>query len=89
MRDVLVRTAKPDDAVPIAEIHVALWQSAYRGLLPDSLLDDLRRVALWVLDGNTRAIAFYERQGWAAEGRTKVDERGGIARQKLAYTRRL
>jgi GrpB-like predicted nucleotidyltransferase (UPF0157 family)/RimJ/RimL family protein N-acetyltransferase len=36
-----VRAASGDDAHRIAEIHVRSWQAAYRGLLPDSLLDDL------------------------------------------------
>lgn len=36
-----IRAATPDDARRIAEIHVAGWQSAYRGQMPDSLLDGL------------------------------------------------
>jgi len=35
----MLRAAVPADARAIAEIHVASWRSAYRGLLPDSLLD--------------------------------------------------
>jgi GNAT superfamily N-acetyltransferase len=27
---------------------------------------------LWVLDGNGRAIAFYERQGFRFDGKTKI-----------------
>jgi ribosomal protein S18 acetylase RimI-like enzyme len=37
----LVRWGVPDDAYALAEIHVQAWQVAYRGLLPDSLLDSL------------------------------------------------
>jgi GNAT superfamily N-acetyltransferase len=39
-----------DDATGIAETHVASWQAAYRGLLPQELLDGLsveRRTAGW------------------------------------------
>lgn len=31
---------------------------------------------LWVLDGNARAIAFYERQGFGFDGRTKTEPVG-------------
>jgi ribosomal protein S18 acetylase RimI-like enzyme len=36
-----IRRAKPSDARGIAEVHVAAWQAAYRGLLPDSALERL------------------------------------------------
>src|SRR5579859_5150265 len=36
-----IRAAHPGDAGSIARIHVESWQWAYRGLLPDSLLDGL------------------------------------------------
>lgn len=45
-----IRLARPDDAGAIAQVHVAVWQSAYRGLLPEDLLDQLsveRRQAMW------------------------------------------
>lgn len=38
----LLRPAKPDDALAVARVHVSSWQAAYRGLLPDSYLDQLR-----------------------------------------------
>jgi hypothetical protein len=28
--------------------------------------------ALWVVEGNTRARRFYEREGWIADGETKA-----------------
>lgn len=31
------------------------------------------RAHLWVLEGNSRAVSFYERQGWQLTGDTKVD----------------
>ncbi len=36
-----VRKATPDDAHDIAAINTLAWQTAYRGLLPDSYLDGL------------------------------------------------
>lgn len=52
---VQIRAAEPADATAIATVHVASWQSAYRGILPDALLDTLdvtRRAGHWrsVLD---------------------------------------
>ncbi len=37
----VIRRATPADAVTIAGIHVRGWQWAYRGLLPDAVLDGL------------------------------------------------
>lgn len=36
-----IRPARPDDLEPIARLHVASWLSAYRGILPDDVLDRL------------------------------------------------
>jgi hypothetical protein len=36
--DGVIRAAGPDDAHPIAVVHVATWQDAYAGLLPDEFL---------------------------------------------------
>src|SRR5258708_35048119 len=36
-----VRTARFEDARQIAEVHVSSWQAAYRGIVPDTLLDSL------------------------------------------------
>ena len=41
----LIRTATPADAHGIAVVHVRAWQQAYRGLLPQAVLDDLSVVA--------------------------------------------
>lgn len=46
----VIRAATVADAPGIAEVHVVSWQAAYRGLLPQSLLDGLsveRRTAQW------------------------------------------
>jgi ribosomal protein S18 acetylase RimI-like enzyme len=36
-----MRVAQIEDARQIAEVHVATWQTAYRGILPDSILEGL------------------------------------------------
>jgi GNAT superfamily N-acetyltransferase len=175
-----IRSAAAADASAIAEVHVASWRGAYRGLIPDEVLDalsvtesadrwrawvdsslagrptdrdpavthrllvarlhdrivgwatfgaardadpgprhelaglyvhpdawshgvgdsllravesELRALGaadayLWVLAGNERAIGFYERHGWRADGTEKRGDAGG-ARQlrELRHTR--
>ena len=41
MRTRRIRDATPEDARAIAEVHVASWRAAYRGLLPDDYLERL------------------------------------------------
>lgn len=58
-----VRVATEADAEGIARVHVASWQVAYRGQVPDAYLDGLtadieRRAAFW--------------QRWLSEGRVRV-----------------
>jgi ribosomal protein S18 acetylase RimI-like enzyme len=48
---VIVREANVGDAAQIARVHVESWQTTYRGILPDSFLDQLsydRRAEYWV-----------------------------------------
>jgi GNAT superfamily N-acetyltransferase len=48
---VSVRQARPEDARSVAEVHVASWRHAYRGLLPDEYLDRLSvddRETMWL-----------------------------------------
>jgi GNAT superfamily N-acetyltransferase len=40
--DMQLRPAEPDDAIAVARVHVRSWQVAYRTLLPDDYLDQLR-----------------------------------------------
>jgi ribosomal protein S18 acetylase RimI-like enzyme len=45
-----IRLGTPGDETGIARVHVASWQSSYRGLVPDHLLDNLsteRSAAFW------------------------------------------
>jgi ribosomal protein S18 acetylase RimI-like enzyme len=46
----LIRAAELKDALALAEVHVRVWQHAYRGQLPDEFLDQMsveRRAAQW------------------------------------------
>ncbi|HEY1889583.1 MAG TPA: GNAT family N-acetyltransferase [Steroidobacteraceae bacterium] len=38
----ILRPAVPDDAMPVARVHVRAWQVAYRGLIPDEQLQGMR-----------------------------------------------
>ena len=47
---IVVEPAVDGDAAAVAEVHVAAWRSAYRGLLPAELLAAQtveRRTAAW------------------------------------------
>jgi GNAT superfamily N-acetyltransferase len=52
------------------------WGSGVAGALPDEAVAGMRELGateatLWVVEGNTRARRFYEREGWSADGETK------------------
>lgn len=38
-----IRDAKIDDVNELVDVHVKSWQSAYRGLIPDDILDNISR----------------------------------------------
>jgi hypothetical protein len=38
----ILRTAESGDAMSVARVHVRSWQAAYRNLLPNEYLDQLR-----------------------------------------------
>jgi RimJ/RimL family protein N-acetyltransferase len=61
---------------------LALWSAGVRCLVEQGY----RRLTLWVLAGNARAIRFYERAQWrpeAASRRTLV--RGGVTLEEIRY----
>ncbi len=72
----IVRGATVADAPAIGEVHVASWRRAYRGLMPDALLDGLdpvERAAAWrkrIAGGVTVLVAEIEGlvRGFAALG---------------------
>jgi ribosomal protein S18 acetylase RimI-like enzyme len=47
------------------------------------------RVLLWVLKGNTRARAFYERQGWALGKPIRIEAIGGTDVTEVRYEKAL
>jgi GNAT superfamily N-acetyltransferase len=75
--DVVLRNATVEDADGIARVHIATWQAAYRGIVPDDYLDAMDvgdRTARWrnVLEhpnGPTWVAASDEAVvGWANAG---------------------
>jgi ribosomal protein S18 acetylase RimI-like enzyme len=66
--DATIRPATPSDARAIAEIHVAAWRTAYRGIVGD---DELARMSV-----DERAERWTEILG-GDESRTVVAERDG------------
>jgi hypothetical protein len=44
---------------------------------------------LWVLAGNERAIRFYERNGWIADGATQTETLHGAEVNEVLYRRAL
>jgi len=50
MNQIIFRTATANDSTRVAALHSASWRNAYRGMLPDSYLDqeiDDERLQLW------------------------------------------
>ena len=81
-----IRHATPDDAGAIAEVHVASWQAAFRGILPEDALDAMTaddRLPMWtrVLEpgSNFRVIVAKEDEaiiGFASVGPSEDGEPG-------------
>ncbi|MGC1275072.1 MAG: GNAT family N-acetyltransferase [Planctomycetaceae bacterium] len=78
-----VRDATLADARRIAEIHVAAWKAAYRGIMPDELLDGLSvddRERSWreqLRDERQRTCVVLDREtivGWASCGDCHDDD---------------
>jgi GNAT superfamily N-acetyltransferase len=80
-----IRPARPADAEAVAQVHVASWRHAYRGLIPDDYLDRLSvedREAMWrgaFADPDPRSGAFVAEQdgrvvGFAAFGPSRDDD---------------
>jgi GNAT superfamily N-acetyltransferase len=68
-----VRPAVPADAPALAAVHIAAWRAAYRGLVPDEVLDGFsveQRTARW-----ERQLAEFAAPD--ASGRAWVVELGG------------
>ena len=67
------REAVAADVRRIAEIHVLAWQSGYRGLLPQEVLDALRpaqRIPRW--------LSTVQRAEWPCRGTLVADDAGDV-----------
>jgi GNAT superfamily N-acetyltransferase len=75
-------------------VLAACWGTGIGYDLHRAAIDDLRaegfsEAILWVLPGNARAIAFYERQGWSDRGTETDDDFDGVSVRERLYGRRL
>jgi GNAT superfamily N-acetyltransferase len=79
----MIRFATPTDAVRIAEIHVATWRVAYRGIVPDGFLASLsveKRAERWRrgIEADPRLVFVSEREatmfGWISIGPGRDDD---------------
>jgi GNAT superfamily N-acetyltransferase len=91
--------ARDADAVGTGELwgiyaHPDYWSTGVGHVLIEAVEEALRAdghgtAYLWVLEGNDRAAAFYERHGWASDGGEKVDRRPGLVLRERRYVKRL
>ena len=75
MEPVSIRPAELDDAPAIAEIHVRAWQGAYRGQIPDEILDGLsveHREQGWRRQLSELRTAGFSHRIWVADRDGKV-----------------
>ena len=70
-----------DDGVPVnlelyaIYVRAAWWGTGLGHALFEEAVGD-RAAYLWVVEGNQRALGFYERQGFRLDGRTKAEPEG-------------
>jgi ribosomal protein S18 acetylase RimI-like enzyme len=81
----MIRPATLEDATAIARVHVASWQSTYRGMLPDEFLASLSEAGYaerWkrvIGDGSSKVYVAEdggEVVGFASGGRERAGETG-------------
>jgi RimJ/RimL family protein N-acetyltransferase len=69
------------------------WYAGVGTQLHDAAMSALgqayERATLWVLDGNARARAFYERHDWRPDGTTKDEQFEGASLLEVRYRRSL
>ncbi len=68
-----IRRAVPGDQVGIARVHVSSWQTSYRGLVPENILENLsveRSAAYWgsQLEGDNQEWTFVAEEEGAIIG---------------------
>jgi ribosomal protein S18 acetylase RimI-like enzyme len=64
---ITIRAARAEDAPAIAALHIAAWQWAYRGQLPDAFLDGLSHHLDERIRLRIEAIADPAQRNWLAE----------------------
>jgi GNAT superfamily N-acetyltransferase len=82
--------ADADQEVYAVYVDPDRWRSGYGHMLLTHALDtvpDSAAVILWVLAGNHRARAFYERHGLSADGGTKTISLGAADLEEVRYRR--
>lgn len=67
------------------------WDRGIGRKLMEASLADLREmncsmVKIWLLDTNQRAISFYQKFGFTADGAQKVEVRGGVELRHIRYS---
>jgi GNAT superfamily N-acetyltransferase len=70
------------------------WGTGAGHALMEAVVERLRalgfeRAVLWVLEANARARAFYQRQGWVADGGRTTSTYDGVALAAMRYGREL
>ncbi len=91
--------SRDEDARGLGEVH-ALYvdPDRVRGGVGRLLMAEVRgrlreagfpAAILWVLRGNQRAAAFYEREGWSRDGATRVEQPYGIVSTVERFRRAL
>lgn len=72
-------------------LHPQLWHhglgSRLHAVATKALAGRAVEATLWVLDGNTRARAFYERKLWQPDGSVKLDTVGDVEVHEVRYRR--
>lgn len=83
---------EPDELGELYTVYLLpeYWAMGLGQRLLEAALRALRgrgfsEAVLWVLEGNERAIRFYERNGWTFDGGRKITERGGVKAADLRY----
>ncbi len=84
-KSILIRSAVLEDSEGVAKVHTRSWQSAYRGILPDTWLDNLKwqdRKIRWdrqlpAKDSNTILVAINPQKeiiGFASAGPVRDED---------------
>ena len=92
---------RDDDGDPVTTgelasiyLHPTAWGKGIGRELMITSLESLSEAGfveatLWVLDNNSRAVGFYEKSGWRADGATKSERLGDVLLNEARYRRPL